>query len=174
MMGNRSSWSRDLRRGFTLTSTAVAAGLLGLVILLGFGILVFGQRRTGRANAEADLQQQGMTFIYRIIREVNEAREILAPLRAGRRYPFLALKTIDQELVLYSYQEAQSSIVRQVIEPGTWQATRKDVVCKDVDDAGWGVSRQGQLVHLSMVLARELKDRRVTLPLVTGIGVRSW
>jgi hypothetical protein len=89
-------------------------------------------------------------------------------------YPFLALRTLDHELVLFAYQKAAGRIVRQLVDPITWDPVEERVVCTDVDLAGWAVDGRAQMVRLYLTLGRRSGDRRETLPIVTGMGVRSW
>jgi hypothetical protein len=166
--------ARTGRQGFTMTGTAVALLLFGLLGVVGFGILVVGQRSSARGGVQADLQQQALLLVYRLTQEIGEAREVLLPMRAGRMYPFVALRTLDQDLVLYVYQKATSRVVRQVVDPRTWDAVEESVVCQDVDSAGWAVDSRGQMVRIYLTLGRESGSRREILPVVTGVGVRSW
>ncbi len=89
-------------------------------------------------------------------------------------YPFVALRTLDQELVLYVYQKAASRVVRQIVDPRTWDPVEETVVCRDVDSAGWAVDSRGQMVRIYLTLGKESGTRREVLPVATGVGVRSW
>ncbi|MBI4871298.1 MAG: hypothetical protein HY814_06990 [Candidatus Riflebacteria bacterium] len=161
-------------RGFTLTGTAVAAVLFGMLVLIGIGFLAFGQRGTARGSTQADLQQQAMTLVYRLTQEVGEAREILLPLRAGRMYPFVALRTLDHELVLYVFQRGRGRILRQLVDPASWDPVEERLVCTDVEKAGFSVDSRGRMLRLDLTLARTVGKRKEVLPVSTGIGVRSW
>ncbi|MBI3892779.1 MAG: hypothetical protein HY303_14750 [Candidatus Wallbacteria bacterium] len=160
--------------GFTLTATTVAAALFAIVLAVAFGLLAVGQRRTATGTAEADLQQEAMLLVYRLTQEVSESREILLPLRSDRSYPFMAFRTLEHEIVLYSFQRKASRILRQVVDPATWQPSEERVVCADVDAATFSTANRQRLVRLELTLGRQVGDKRETLPLSTGIGVRGW
>ncbi|MBI2945611.1 MAG: hypothetical protein HYY25_15570 [Candidatus Wallbacteria bacterium] len=162
------------RRGFTLTATAVAAALFAILLLVSFGLMSTGQRRTATGLTEADLQQQATLLVYRLTQEVTEARELLLPMRTDRAYPFVAFRTLQHEIVLYAYQKATSRILRQVVDPATWQPAEERVLCNDVDSAAFSVDRGHRLVRLDFTLGREVGGKRETLPISTAIGVRGW
>ena len=162
------------RDGFTITSSAVASGLLALLLMVLLGLMALGQRRTATGTADADLQQQAMLLLYRLTQEVGEAREILLPLREDRVYPFVAFRTLEHEIVLYTFQKAARRIMRQVIDPANWQPSEERVVCADVDAAGFRAANRLRLVKLELTLGRQVGEKRETLPLTTGIGVRGW
>lgn len=67
------------RRGFSIVEVLIALAVLGLVIGLVGWLFSFGARATQRLTPQLALQQAGRIAIVRLLREIHEGMEVLAP-----------------------------------------------------------------------------------------------
>ncbi|HNY10573.1 MAG TPA: prepilin-type N-terminal cleavage/methylation domain-containing protein [Candidatus Wallbacteria bacterium] len=137
------------RRGFSVLEIMIAGAILMLIIIGLVDLLYFRSRSEIEIESSVDLHKNARHSLTRIIRELQESREVLSPINSTAPSAHIMFVNNSDDVVLYFYKPTAKKLCRSLIDEITGTATAEIVLAENIEGCSFmALGKNNRLVEL--------------------------
>ncbi len=146
------------RRGFSVLEIMIAGAIFMLIVIGMMDLLYFRSRSESEIESSVDLHKNARHSLTKIIRELQESREVLSPLNSTVPSAHIMFVNNSDDVVLYFYKPSAKKLCRSLIDEVTGTATGEIVLAENIEGCSFmALGNKNRLVELYIkfgILAR--------------------
>ena len=167
------------RRGFSVLEVMIAGAIFMLIVIGLVDLLYFRSRSEIEIESSVDLHKNARHSLTKIVRELQESREILSPLNSTSPSTHIMFVNNSDDVILYFYKPAAKKLCRALIDEITGVATSEVVLAENIEGCSFmALGKSSRLVELYIkfgILARRPggSDKLKTYDISSNIFLRN-